>query len=360
MPSSAPERSALGKSRYVRRVLIAVGIALAFVVALYFLQHVARVLLLIFAGVLLSIFLSGLAMFVHHRTPLPRGVALALVVVVLVALAGLVGWLAGPRLADQATQLSERIPEAVDRLRSTLRSYGWGEVVLRQTPSAENFVSGGSDIVGSITGIFSTFLSGLTNFVIIVIIGLYLAANPMLYVNGAAHLVPMSKRERARELLQALGRGLRWWIIGRIASMVVVGLLTAIGLLIAGVPLAFTLGFIAAVFSFVPYIGPIASAVPAMLVALAEGPQLVLYVVLVYFGVQLLESYLITPLIQKRAVELPPALLITAQVLVGVLAGILGVIVATPLTVAVIIIVQMLYVEDILGDNVKVMGTSSK
>lgn len=354
MPPRPPE-----KTPYARRVLIAVGIALTLFVVVYFFHAVARALLLVFAGVLLAIFLSGMAMFIHHRAPVPRGVALALVVIGLVALLVGAGWLAGPRLADQTGQLSERLPQAVDQLRSALQEYGWGETLLASAPAPREAV-GGSDVVSSVTGFFSTFLSGLTNLVIVVIIGLYLAANPSLYVNGAVHLVPIPKRERARELLSALGRGLRWWLIGRIASMVVVGALTAVGLLIIGVPLAFTLGFIAAVLSFVPYIGPIASAVPAMLVALAESTQLVLYVVLVYFAVQILESNLITPLIQKRAVELPPALLITAQVFAGLLAGILGIIVATPLAVATIIIVQVVYVEDILGDDVKVMGMSSK
>jgi predicted PurR-regulated permease PerM len=138
--------------------------------------------------------------------------------------------------------------------------------------------------------------------------------------------------------------------------MAVVGVLTAIGLWVAGVPLAFVLGLIAALLSFVPYIGPLAAVIPAALVALAEDPTKVIYVFALYGAVQLLESYLITPLIQERAVSIPPAVLIAAQVIMGVLAGAAGVLMATPLAVVLIVLVQMLYLEDVLGDSVSTLG----
>jgi predicted PurR-regulated permease PerM len=138
--------------------------------------------------------------------------------------------------------------------------------------------------------------------------------------------------------------------------MAVVGFLTAVGLWVAGIPLAFVLGLIAALLSFVPYIGPIASVVPAALVALAESPTKVLYVFIIYGVVQLLESYLITPLIQERAVSIPPAVLISAQVIMGILAGAIGVLMATPLAVVLIVLVQMLYLADVLGDPVSTLG----
>ncbi len=345
---------------YVQRVLIAAGIVLALLALLYFFQLVARVLLLLFAAVLLAIFLSALAAFIHHRTPLSQGVSLALTVVGLFALAVGIGWVAGPRLGAQFGQLTERIPEALDQIRAMLAQYEWGLALLAQTPGSGQGVPFGSiDVVGRITGVFSTTLGILANVLIVGIIGLYLAIDPSLYIDNAVRLVPMSRRQRAREVFVSMGRALRWWLIGRIASMAIVGVLTVIGLLLIGMPLAFTLGFIAAIFSFVPYVGPIASAVPALLVAMVESPTMVLYVALLYLGVQLLESNAITPLIQQKVVSLPPALLLTAQTLVGVLAGLLGLLVAAPLAVAVIVIVQMLYVEDVLGDHVRVMGTHS-
>jgi len=170
------------------------------------------------------------------------------------------------------------------------------------------------------------------------------------------HLLPPSRRPRTRTVFAALGSALRHWLLGRIASMLVVGLLTGIGLMIFGIPLALALGLIAALLSFVPYIGPILALVPALAVAAGEGTQAVVIVLMIYGAVQIVESYLVTPLIQQRAISMPPALLIAAQVVMGALAGFVGVAVATPLVVVVIVLVQMLYVEDVLGDEVEVMG----
>ena len=138
--------------------------------------------------------------------------------------------------------------------------------------------------------------------------------------------------------------------------MVVVGILTTLGLWIAGVPTPMALGLIAALLSFVPYVGPILSFFPAVLVALMVSLTKVLYVVVVFGLVQTLESYVITPLVQQKAVSLPPVILITAQIAMGVIAGAMGVLLAAPLAIVVIVLLQMLYVEDVLGDSVQILG----
>jgi predicted PurR-regulated permease PerM len=138
--------------------------------------------------------------------------------------------------------------------------------------------------------------------------------------------------------------------------MSVVGVLTTLGLWIAGIPNPLALGLLAALLSFVPYVGPILSFVPAVLVALMVSLTKVLYVVIVFGFVQTLESYVVTPLVQQRAVSMPPVILITAQIAVGVLSGAIGVLLAAPLAVVVIVLLQMLYVEDVLGDSIQVLG----
>lgn len=138
---------------------------------------------------------------------------------------------------------------------------------------------------------------------------------------------------------------LRWWLVGKLLSMSIVGLLTTAGLWLLGVPLALAFGLIAAALTFVPNIGPVLSVVPPALLALTDEPRVAAYVVALYVGIQTVESYAITPIIQRRTVSLPPALTITAQVALGFLVGALGVAVATPLTAAVMTIVRVLYVE---------------
>jgi predicted PurR-regulated permease PerM len=153
---------------------------------------------------------------------------------------------------------------------------------------------------------------------------------------------------------------LRRWLVGQFFAMLLVGTLTTIGLLILGVPLALTLGIFTFFLVFVPYVGSIVSGALAVLIALLDSPQTALYAGLLYGGIQFVESYFITPLVQEKVVSLPPVLLLASQFLLGVLAGAVGIALATPLSVAVVVLVQMLYVEDVLGDDVPVMGTKGR
>lgn len=349
MPLSRPE--------YVRRVLIAIGLVALAVVIFEVVPLVAGVVLFLFAGVLLAVLLDGLARLLSDRTPLPRRGALALVLVVLTALVFATGWFLGPQIGDQVAQLAEQFPETMDRAKAWLQERGWGAFIVERMPeSAGGALPEGASGLGALQTAFSSAFGMIANVVVVLVVGLFLAINPSLYVDSVVRLAPPSYRSRAREVFAALGSALRHWLLGRIASMTVVGILTAVGLMVFGIPLALTLGLIAALFSFVPYVGPILALVPALAVAAGQGTQAVVTVLILYLAVQFIESYLVTPLIQQRVVSMPPALLIAAQVLLGVLAGAIGVAVATPLVVVVIVLVQMLYVEDVLGDEVEVMG----
>jgi len=345
--------------QHVQRVLIAVGIVALFLVLVYLLYRAAQILLLLFACILVAVFLDGLAVYLSDRTLLSRGWALALVLTLLLVISVAGGWLMGPRIADQVVQLTERIPDAVESIRSGLLQYEWVQRLLSSTPEPQQILPLGSEVLGSLTGIFSTAVGYVTSVPVVLFLGVYLAASPHLYIKGAIHLLPLARRNRAREVFDALGQALRWWLIGRMASMAVVGALTVLGLSIIGVSLALTLGLIAALLSFVPYLGPVLSAIPALLVVLVESPKKVIHVALVYSAVQALESYFITPLIQHRAVSIPPALLLIAQILMGVLAGPVGVLLSTPLAVVVVVVVQMLYVQDVLGDSIEALGEQS-
>ncbi|ACY17835.1 AI-2E family transporter [Haliangium ochraceum] len=341
------------------RAFVASSVAGAVVVAYLAIGYLSQVVLVIFAGVLLAVFLDGLTRLLCRHTPLPRWLSLTLVCLGLVALFALAGWQSGEKIGAQVRELSERIPVALERLRSWVDGYDWAQPVVTQFDKPTEVMSKvapGADMIGRITGVFSVVLGAATNIFIVLFLGIYLAASPGLYVGGVAWLAPAPKRERTRQVLAQLGRALRRWLGGRFASMAVVGVFTAVGLLIAGVPLAFILGVIAGALSFIPYIGPILSVVPGLLMALTIGPQTVLFALMVYFAAQLLESYLITPLIQRRVVSMPPAVLIMAQMIMGVVAGLLGVLLATPLAVVVIVLVQMLYLQDVRGEDITVIG----
>lgn len=331
-----------------RAVLLSAG-ALA---ALFLLWHLAHVLLLIFGGVLLGVVLNGGASKLAGRTGAPRGVALVGLLMFLLAAGLAVGWAVGPPVADQVASLADRLPAAVATVEGSLRETSWGRVLLRRIPS-------GPGVVGPVTGLFSTLFGAVTGALLVLAMGLFLTVSPETYVNGALRLVPPERRPRARRFLHAAGRALDWWMVGRLVSMTVVGVLTTAGLWLVGAPLPLSLGFIAGLLSFVPILGPVTSAVPAILLALPEGPRLALWVVVVYLIVQLLETHLITPLVQKEAVYLPPVLLIAGQLVLGVLFGFLGVFLATPFMVATVVAVQVLYLEGTLGEEVRVLGAHS-
>ncbi len=183
---------------------------------------------------------------------------------------------------------------------------------------------------------------------VVCFVGLYLALDTGLNKRGFVRLFPPGYRARATQILDELGRVLGWWLIGRGISMAATGILTGLGLWLLGIPLALTLALLAAVLTFVPYVGAIVSAIPALLLGLVHSPTMVLYVAILYVVVQLVEGYLLTPLIQQETVALPPALTIASLVLFGALFGPLGLMLGTPLAAVGLVLVRMAYVEDVL------------
>jgi predicted PurR-regulated permease PerM len=197
-------------------------------------------------------------------------------------------------------------------------------------------------------------VEALFTLVLVVIVGIYLAAQPRYYVEGFLKLYPKAERPRLREVMDKVAFTLRWWLTGQLVPMACIGAFVGGGLLLIGVPLWLPLGILAALLNFIPNFGPIIAAVPQILIALAADPTKAIWVVLLNLAAQNLEGYLITPLVQRKAVEMPPALTILSQVLMGMLLGPLGIILAAPLTAASIVVVKMLYVEDTLGTPVPV------
>jgi predicted PurR-regulated permease PerM len=223
-----------------------------------------------------------------------------------------------------------------------LKGEVWGRQILALVAKARGE---GAEAPG-VAQAFSTTLGALVNIAVVLFMGVYMAINPGWYRRGVLRLISPPRRARAREILDAIGHTLRWWLFGRAVGMTIVGIMTTLGLWLLGVPFAAGLGVLAGLLDFVPFAGPILAAAPGVLVALSDGTIQVIYVLLLYFSIQLLEGYVLTPLIELRSVHLPPALTIGAQVLLGVLVGPIGVAVATPLTAVIVVLIEKLYVED--------------
>ena len=207
-------------------------------------------------------------------------------------------------------------------------------------------------------GIFANTFDILSSLFIILFIGLYLCFTPQYYIDGFLRLVPFGWRGRGRQVFQCLNYILERWLIGRFVGMLVVSILTFLGLLFLGVTLPLGLAVLAGLLTFIPYLGPIISAVPAILLGYTQSSSTAFYVILLYLIIQVIESYVITPLIQQKEVSLPPVLTLVSQVLLGSLYGFPGLLLATPLTASALVLVKMLYIEDVFLEPTDVDGTA--
>lgn len=308
------------------------------------------VVLLLFGAVLVANALRAPTDVLTRTTRMPDGLALAITSLVMLLTIGVLILFLVPQISAQVPELLDNLYDTIVQLNRRLGLDALGEQMAGDGELADALPSP-SDLLGGARSLLSTTFGALTNVVILLIVGIYLAAAPRLYFDGAVRLFPKERRERARETLGAIGRTLRWWIIGQLIAMTVVGILSFVGLTLLGVPLALALAVIAFLTNFIPFIGPIISGIPAVLVGFSQGTDIGLWVLLLYVGIQSFEGYVLTPMVQRESVSLPPALTIAAQVVFGVLFGALGVIFATPLAAAGLVTVRMLYVEGALGDD---------
>lgn len=339
-----------------KKIFSAVLITVLVVSVILLVIYAINIFLLAFAGIIAAVLLRGLARLLTSRTKLSINISLVIVIFGLIFIITGFGFILGPNISEGFNELGKKIPVALNQLEKAINHYSWGRELMDNIKGTYKDYISDPKLASKITGVFSSTLNTLLYFLVMIVVALYTAFEPGIYKKGIIKLVPQKKRERVEEVFDALRRGLSWWLVGRFSSMAIIGITTSFGLWILGVPLAITLGIIAAVLTFVPNIGPFLSAIPAILIGLVDSPLKALYVAILYIVIQLIESYLITPLIQKRTVSLPPALLITVQILMGVWIGAFGLLLATPLMVVVIILVQMLYIEDTLGDNVELLG----
>jgi len=337
----------------MKRILATVAIVVTALLLLLLVWYGVSVFLLVFASVLLALFLANVSAFVSRHTALAYGWSLALVTLGLLALVGGGLWFTGAALGTQVDTLLERVPRALQQLQQRLEQHAWARSLLAELPHTGAKLAEQTDVAAQAPRVVSNIFGTLAYFVVFVALGLYLAVDPGVYVRGLVRLVPRSRRARVQQVLEEVGVTLGHWLVGRLVSMGIVGGITTLGLWLMGVPLAPALGLCAALAEFVPNIGPFLAFVPALVLALTESTTRALAVLLLYLGVQGFESYVLTPLVEKRAVALPPALTITAQVLMAVLAGGLGLALAIPLAAAALVLIQRLYIEDTLGDTLE-------
>jgi predicted PurR-regulated permease PerM len=327
--------------------MIAAGVFAIAAVALFW--YLFDVLLLIFAGVLLAVVFRAPTAWIAEHTRLSPSWSLALALIITAAGLAAAGWLVGGAVKEQAQAVAEQAPKMLQQLQERASSYSWlGDRV----DTDAMLEGGGGNFLGRGLAVISATFGAIANLGLVVFMAVLFAAQPNLYVRGTLRLVPKDKRARASQVLGSIEETLRRWLLGQLLLMALVGTLSVVGLWLLGVESALALGLLAGLLTFVPYVGPLLAAAVAILVSLADGITTAAWVAALYVGIQIVEGML-GPIVQQRAAYLPPVLLLVSQLALGVLVGVLGVIVATPLAAAAMVAVQMLYVEDVLDDSMK-------
>ena len=349
-----------GDAARTRIIYVSIGLIFALLVASYFVYQIAVVVLVLLLTMLFSVIISAPVDYLEHRG-MSRGLG------TLVVFGGLVLgiWIAGialaPTIADQAVQLWETFPALLEnaqdhagQLREALglgSSFGLGS--LNVVDSARNFLSGGA--LTTVANVGAGVASVISYLVVIVIATIYAVARPEPLVNGFVALFPAGRRQEVRRILRELYETVQRWFVGQLASMLLIGVLSTVALYLIGVPFALLLGIFSGLISFIPFVGPLISVIPPLLLALIGTPIDALWVVLAYAAIQTIESYLIQPLIMSRAVSLHPAVVMFALLIMGTLFGFVGVLIAVPLVAAIAVLLRELWIErmDSLGTDPK-------
>jgi predicted PurR-regulated permease PerM len=373
-------RPGWGNAAIMRTAALVIGMYL--VVQLVWFAHF--LFLVAFLGVLFGLAVSA-GVDQLQRLRIRRGLGAAIIVIAFFSVLVGFGALMAPTLHDQSIELRRRLPDAIDRVELWMNTHRTGFLGLIvnaftgeapadsvSTPTVtppgppaaaradsislpatlrHRVGSGFNDVTRFLFPFLSSTLSVVSGFIIIVFLAIYIGADPEMYRSGIMHLFPYNKRERAGEVLSAIASVLRKWLVTQLIAMVTIGVISTIVLLIMRVEAAFALGLIAGLLEFVPTIGPILSAIPAVAMGFIDSPEKALWVALAYWGIQFFENHLLIPLLMKGGIDLPPALTIFSQALMALTFGFLGLMCAVPILAATMVAVKMLYVEGVVGDR---------
>jgi len=341
----------------VRAALVILGV----LVVLQLLWSARLLVLTSFLGILLGLSASRATDWVVARVRVKRTIAAAGVVFGTLGLLGaLLAW-SGPTLYEQTQQLRRNLPASIEKLEDWVgeRQPGLLNAIapLDTVKNADSTDAGSSRIISAVErhaptltdfafGILQSTLLVAAGIVLVVFLAVYIAADPGVYRRGMLLLVPVERRDRFGELLTTLSGTLVTWFGTQLIAMVIIGVVTTVILALLGVRAAIPLGVIAGIFEFIPNVGPILAAIPAILMGFVDSPQQALVVVVVYWGIQFAENNLLIPWLMKEQLDLPPALTLVAQVVMAYVFGFLGLFVAIPLLATIVVAVRTFWVED--------------
>jgi predicted PurR-regulated permease PerM len=337
----------ISDAEFIRKILIALGLVL-FTLLLW---KLSDVLLLAFGAVLVAILLHSAAAPLERylRVPGRWSLTVATLIIFVVFLAIIA--LFGTQVRAQFSNVVERLPFALDNFAKNL---GIGPVSDDLSEIMNNAPTGG--MAARLAGIGGVILDGLADFILVVIAGIYIAAAPRIYQQGFVKLFPIRHHEKVESSLQASGQALKLWLTSQLIAMACVAVLSTIAYWLIGLPSALALGLIGGLADFIPFLGPILGALPAVLIAFSVSGEAALWTVLAVLAIQQIEGNIIFPLVARSVISIPPALALFAILIGSVLFGTLGLIFGFPLAVLTYVLVKKLYVRETLGEHTTVPG----
>jgi predicted PurR-regulated permease PerM len=336
----------MSRVEFFKRTLIVLAVALVPVLV----WALFDVILMAMGAVVIAVLLRLGAEPFTRWLKLPQGVALALSGILILAILGGTGYLFGTRIAAEMQDVLHRAGTAQKSIRATLNGSELGKLVLSHVRGSSLSIP---TIAAKLFTVSATFLEGV---VVTVLTGIYLAAQHSLYSEGLILLFPKKWRANAIETVDDVANALRLWLIGQLIQMVLIGVLSTCAVWLIGLPSPLGLGMIAAVAEFVPYLGPILAAIPAVLVAATKSFDAVIWTIAAYLLIHQIEGDLIVPLIQRHMIFIPPAIILLGIVAISFVFGTIAIVFAAPMAVVIFVLVKKLYVRDCLGEPTPIPG----
>ena len=340
---------------FSNKVWIVTGILTLSVIVIFVLKAAFSVLLIILAACLIAVFFHGFGDMIERLTKLSHRISVLIGVAITVMFLAGIFWFMGSTLQAQVAELKSDFPEMIAKAKASLSHSTIGNKVLESIAAFDD-----TKIMSTARGFFNTSFGVLGDLYIIIFLGIFFTVDPSIYKEGIIKLTPVAGKKDVRIVMERISVVLKGWLKGMLLAMFLIGILTVIALKIYNIPLALTLAILAGLMNFIPNFGPLIAMIPAVLIGFTISVNMAIVVAITYLGIQTLESNVVTPMIQKKMINLPPALTILSQVIMGTMSGFLGILLATPLLAIVIVLVDELYVKKQNALEISAMAAESE
>ncbi len=332
---------------YAVKVWQTTGIVCLAIIAILILRVAFNILLMGLAGVLIAVYFHGLADLIIRKIKIRRKPALFISIAGSVVLLAAMGWFVGSKVQRQVAELSNTLPQTIKVARVKIANTPVGAKIIEYTSGNNS-----QKLVDTATTFFSTSFGIIGDLYIILFLGIFFTADPSLYKNGIIFFFPAEKKYKGRNILKKIETALKGWLKSILISIVLITILVAVGLSMTGLPGTAVLGLITGMLEIIPNFGPVIAMIPGVLLAFTISTKTAIIVALIYIACQTIVGNIAVPLLQKKMINIPPALTLLIQLVMGTLAGLMGIVLAVPLLSILIILVNELYLNKQAGKEV--------